>query len=132
VHGAEALQAAEEVSQLLFGKGDPKALSGSALELLGREIPLFAWPGGPSRDTSALIEVISTGKDALFKSKGEARRALDQGGLYVNGERLSKESRTFSSDELLHGRYVLVRKGARSYGLVQIGAEQNSKSEKSD
>ncbi len=128
VHGAQALQAAEEVSQLLFGKGDPKALSASALELLGREIPTFAL-AADQRDSFVVIDVISTGKDALFKSKGEARRALDQGGLYLNGERLAKEPRPLAPDEFLHGKYLLVRKGARSYGLIRIGAPNNDASE---
>jgi tyrosyl-tRNA synthetase len=121
VHGDDALRGAEEVSQLLFGKGDPKTLSKSATAQLEQEIPVFRWEAADPRDTFGLIEVISAGKDALFKSKGEARRALEQGGLYLNGERLGVERAPIVREQLLHGRYLLVRKGSRNYGLVRVG-----------
>ena len=121
VHGDKALAAVEQVSQILFAKGDPRTLSADALTLLGREIPNFRWEVADPRDTYGLLEVISSGKDALFKSKGEARRALEQGGLYMNGERLEIEKREIRREELLPGGRLLVRKGARTYGLVVLG-----------
>lgn len=121
VHGAEALRAAEEVSQLLFGKGDPSSLSKAALALLEKEIPTFLLATAPPHDTFAVLEAISSGPEALFKSKGEARRALEQGGLYLNGERLGKERVDIPANQLLHEKYLLMRKGARSYGLVILG-----------
>ena len=117
VHGGDALAAVEQVSQLLFGKGDARSLSESALALLGQEIPVFAAKHG-ALDTNGLLEVISTGSNALFKSKGEAKRAVAQGGLYVNGERLGTETRAIDSTEFLAGKRLLIRKGARSYALV--------------
>ena len=121
VHGEQALAAVEQVSQLLFGKGDARGLSDDALGLLAREIPVFRWETAQPRDTFGLLEVVSSGKDALFKSKGEARRALEQGGLYLNGERLGVEKREIRREELLTGNRLLLRKGARSYGLVVLG-----------
>ena len=117
VHGADALAAVEQVSQLLFGKGDPRSLSENALALLGQEIPVFAAKHG-ALDTNGLLEVISTGSNALFKSKGEAKRAVAQGGIYINGERLGTEARAIDSTEFLAGKRLLIRKGARSYALV--------------
>jgi tyrosyl-tRNA synthetase len=119
LHGEAAVRAAEEVSQLLFGKGDPTTLSRDALASLEREIPTFA-ASKPELSTFDVIDAVSAGKDALFKSKSEARRALDQGGLYLNGERLSKEPAPVPRERFLHGRYLLVRKGARNYGLVVV------------
>jgi tyrosyl-tRNA synthetase len=121
VHGDEALAAVEQVSQLLFGKGDPRQLSSSALELLGQDIPVFRWDVADPRDTYGLLEVLSAGKDALFKSRGEAKRALEQGGVYLNGERMEAERRVITRSELLPGNRLLVRKGARSYALVVLG-----------
>ena len=121
VHGADALAAVEQVSALLFGKGDARALSPAALELLEKEIPVFSVETAEPRDTFAIIDAISSGKDALFKSKGEARRALAQGGLYLNGERLGTEPAPIAREQFLPGRRLLVRKGARSYGLVVCG-----------
>jgi tyrosyl-tRNA synthetase len=121
VHGEGALRAAEEVSQLLFGKGDPRALSPEALAQLEQEIPTFRLENGDPRDVSALIDAVSAGKDALFKSKSEAKRAIEQGGLYLNGERVAA-NRELSRGDMLHGRYLLVRKGSRSYALVRTSS----------
>ena len=120
VHGAPALQAAEEVSQLLFGKGDPRLLSRDALQLLEREIPTFELADGKELDSQEVINAVSGEGEALFKSRGDARRALEQGGVYLNGERLGAERAPVTRDQLLHGRYLLVRKGARTYGLVRV------------
>ena len=120
VHGTDAFSAVEEVSGLLFGKGEPSKLSAEALDLLEKEIPVFRLEVAEPRDSFAIIDVISSGKDALFKSKGEARRALNQGGLYLNGERLPSEPMPISRDHLLPGRRLLVRKGSRTYGLVVL------------
>ena len=120
VHGSTALRAAEEVSQLLFGKGDPRALSADAFRLLEREIPTFALSATGDIDTQDVINALSGEDEALFKSRGEARRALEQGGVYLNGERLSAERAPVVADQLLHGTYLLVRKGARSYALVRV------------
>ena len=120
VHGRAALQSAEEVSQLLFGKGDPRALSMDALISLEKEIPTFPIETAAPRDVLGLVEALSSGKDALFTSKGEAKRAMEQGGFYLNGERVA-ENRPVERTEFLQGRYVLVRKGSKSYGLVRFG-----------
>ena len=120
VHGSAALKAVEEVSQLLFGKGDPRSLSRQALLLLEQEIPTFELNGGKDFDTQDVINAVSGENDALFKSRGEARRALEQGGVYLNGDRLSVERAAVAPDQLLHGKYLLVRKGARSYALVRV------------
>lgn len=121
VHGDEALAAVEQVSQLLFGKGDARALSEDALALLGQEIPVFdlrTMAKPVVLDTNGLLEIISSGSNALFKSKGEAKRAIAQGGLYINGERLGTETREISASEFLAGKRLLIRKGARNYALV--------------
>jgi tyrosyl-tRNA synthetase len=47
------------------------------------------------------------------------RRMLQQGGVYLNGRRIGPEREPVSSDDLLDGEFVLVRKGAKTYGLVQ-------------
>jgi tyrosyl-tRNA synthetase len=121
VHGADALRAAEEVSQLLFGKGDPRSLSPDALRQLEQEIPTFELRAG-AFDTQDVINAVSGDGNALFKSRGEAKRALEQGGVYLNGARLDAERKPVAPSELLQGRYALLRKGARSYALVRVSA----------
>jgi tyrosyl-tRNA synthetase len=123
VHGDAALKAAEEVSSLLFGGADPKALSRDALLALQLEIPVFSI--APDMDRSELtthdvLEAVCVGPDPLFKSKGDMRRMLEQGGVYLNGRRLGKEREVLSDDDLLGGEFVLIRKGARNYGIVKV------------
>jgi tyrosyl-tRNA synthetase len=111
VHGSSALKDAEDVSALLFGGGDPTALSSSALDALRREIPYFT--AGSVTDPQSIVDAV-TADGALFKSKGDAKRMIQQGGVYLNGQRF--EPGTVVSP--LHGAYVLVRKGSKNYALV--------------
>ena len=116
VHGEEAARVAVEVSALLFGKGDPKSLSAKALQALAEEVPFVRVSSdGVGID---VLDLFASAK--LVASKGAARRLLDQGGLYVNGDRLSASEKTVSRDRLLTGGHLLLRKGAREYALVKV------------
>jgi tyrosyl-tRNA synthetase len=116
VHGEEAARVAGEVSALLFGKGDPKSLSAKALQALAKEVPFVRLSSdGAGVD---VLELFTRAK--LVASKGAARRLLEQGGLYVNGDRLSADDKTLGRDRLLPGGHLLLRKGAREYALVRL------------
>ncbi|HEX5439104.1 MAG TPA: tyrosine--tRNA ligase [Gemmatimonadaceae bacterium] len=117
VHGERAARAAAEVSALLFGGADVSTLSAAALEVLAAEVPFAQLPAPQdgALDTVDLFVAAS-----LAPSRGAARRLLTQGGLYVNGRRLSPTDRTLPTTELLSGRHLLLRKGARSYALVRV------------
>jgi tyrosyl-tRNA synthetase len=119
VHGDKALGAAEEVSGLLFGGADPKSLSRDALLALRLEIPVFTVERKDGLTTYDILEATLVGPDALFSSKADMRRMLQQGGVYLNGRRIGPEREPLAPDDLLGGEFVLVRKGARTYGLVQ-------------
>ena len=120
IHGDGAVRAAEEVSALLFGRGDAAGLSIDALAALAAEIPTATLARGAGIDTDRVLEALTAAPTALFKSKGDARRTVQQGGLYLNGERFPAERQPVADDALLHGRYLLVRKGARSYALLDV------------
>jgi tyrosyl-tRNA synthetase len=119
VHGAEAARVAQELSGLLFAKGDPHGLSSAAIGALAREMPVTETPR-PEGGLAALDVAELFASAGLTKSKGEARRLLDQGGLTVSGRRLAGESRTVQDGDLLAGRYLLLRKGAREYALAKV------------
>ena len=117
VHGADAAHVAAEVSALLFGASDPKTLSAGALEALAKEVPFVR-----ISDDGAGIDVLDLFANAkLVASKGAARRLLEQGGLYVNGDRLSASDKTITRERLLPGGHLLLRKGTRDYALVKVG-----------
>jgi tyrosyl-tRNA synthetase len=116
VHGEDAARVAGEVSALLFGKGDPKSLSAQALNALAKEVPFVR-----VESDGAGIDVLDLfARAKLVASKGAARRLLEQGGLYVNGDRLSASDQTVGRDRLLADGHLLLRKGAREYALVRV------------
>jgi tyrosyl-tRNA synthetase len=120
VHGDKAVSAAEEVSELLFSGAVPKALSRDALLALQLEIPVFTVEPKDELTTYDVLEATLVGPDALFASKGDMRRMLQQGGVYLNGRRLSAERLPLAPDDLLGDEFVLVRKGTKSYALVRV------------
>jgi tyrosyl-tRNA synthetase len=111
VHGADAARVAEEVSRVLFGKADPTSLSEPVLRALSEEVP-FA----EAADAPGLLDALVTLK--LAASKSAARRLVEQGGVYVNGQRANAKT-DLVSVAALAGRYHLLRKGARDYGLIR-------------
>jgi len=113
VHGAEAAKVAEEVSQILFGKGDPTSLGEPVLRALSEEVPFVEVATAP-----ALLDALVALK--LAASKGAARRLVEQGGVYLNGQRAA-QSTELPATAALAGRYYLLRKGARDYGLLRVG-----------
>ncbi|MBK5188461.1 MAG: hypothetical protein JJD97_09450 [Gemmatimonadaceae bacterium] len=117
VHGEKAASAAADVSALLFGRGDAAALSADAIEALKREVP-FKVISAPSNSP---IETFDTFvKAELVPSRGAARRLLEQGGLYSNNRKLGLNDPVLDEHEMLDGRYLLLRKGAREQCLVQF------------
>jgi tyrosyl-tRNA synthetase len=119
VHGEKSVAAAEQVSGLLFGSVEPQSLSTDALHALQAEIPVFTMEPKEDATTQDVLESTLVGGEALFGSKGDMRRMIQQGGVYINGRRLSPEREPLSKDDLLGGEFVLVRKGSKSYGLVK-------------
>jgi tyrosyl-tRNA synthetase len=116
VHGEPAARVAEEVSDSLFGKRDPRALSAEALAALEAEIPFHAIERRAQYDAIELFVAAQ-----LAPSGSAARRLLQQGGLSVNGERLAAEERTVVHERVIGERYFLLKKGARDFALVRTG-----------
>jgi tyrosyl-tRNA synthetase len=119
VHGVTAAKAAADVSALLFAGGDAAALSGDALEALRDEVPFVELPALPAEGMDATDLFVAA---KLAPSKGAAKRLLEQGGLSVNGAKLSVEQRVVRRESMLAGGHLLLRKGAREYALVRVGA----------
>jgi tyrosyl-tRNA synthetase len=104
VHGAEEADKAAAVSA---GFNNPaRSLSAEQLVALTDEIPT-THSAVAGRDLVDLL--VETG---LASSKGEGRRLIAGGGIYVNDVAVG-ESRELGGDDLLHGRYVMLRKGKR-------------------
>src|SRR5215469_2789889 len=113
VHGSAATSAAEEASAVLFG-GSPAGASPQALEFLASEVPTS--PFAPGTD---LVHALAA--TPLASSLSDARRTIGQGAASVNGE-VVREDRPLSEADLLHGRWLVLRKGKRTYHLLDAAS----------
>ena len=115
VHGAGAARAAEQASEILFGRS-PVAAGGDALAVVAAEVPTA--PLGSDEDLAAGIDLVPLLAEAgLASSRGDARRSLEQGAVWVNGDR-AQPGRLIGKGDVLHGRYVVLRKGKKSYAVL--------------
>ena len=120
VHGAETTETVEEATGILFNGTALLGLPLEPFEVLKNEIPFFQIKREPGWNTiSRLIDAL-TGPEGLFQSKKDAKRAIQQGGFYVNHERVGPEQSEIAEGSLLHGRFLLVKKGARNFALVEV------------
>ena len=123
VHGEDAAKMARDVSRLLFDrKADPRSLGSAALQVLREEIPFrrlsaVREAGVNEGQVSVLDMLMETG---LVKSRGDARRQLQQGAVTVNGRKLAADEQTVGAIEAIAGAYYLIRKGARDIALVEV------------
>jgi tyrosyl-tRNA synthetase len=115
VHGAAAAASVAAASAILFGDFDPRRADDNAFAILAHEVPTTAVP---ARDGLSLVDALVLA--GLVKSKSEARRQIEQGGIYVNQQREKDAGRTLAHDDWLAGRSVLLRKGKKDYALLRI------------
>jgi tyrosyl-tRNA synthetase len=115
VHGAEATRRVQEASQALFGRGDLGALDAATLRDAVAELPSASVAAG---DHPVVDLLAATG---LVQSKSAARRAIAEGGAYVNNTKVDGEDATVTGADLLHGRWILLRRGRRSLAAVEVG-----------
>ena len=113
VHGHDATQAAIDASAALFGNGDLAALDAETLRSAVAELPGSASLEGDADVARALVET------GLVKSLGEARRAIDQGGVYVNNAR-AEDATAPLSGLALPGGVVVLRRGKKTLAGVTL------------
>jgi tyrosyl-tRNA synthetase len=116
VHGEVELAAAEQAGQALFGRADLSTLPEATLAAALAEAPHARLPAAGSMP-SVVDALVATG---LAPSRGAARRTVDEGGAYVNNERVTAADEPLRSDMLLHGRWLVLRKGKRSVAGVEL------------
>ncbi len=116
VHGEKETDRAEAAAEALFSENVNELDEALLLEVFG-DAPSSSYPRSSlDGDGLDLVEVfVATG---LVSSKTAARTAVSQGGTYVNNRRRGEAEARLSSDDLLVGRYVLLRRGRRDYHLL--------------
>ncbi|WP_022909925.1 tyrosine--tRNA ligase [Aestuariimicrobium kwangyangense] len=115
VHSVDDRRAAVAAAEALFGKGDLRALPAATVRAVAHEV------GGVELTDGTLPNVV----DALMlagvvDSKGAARRAVDEGGAYLNNEKVTDPERRLVADDLLPGGVALLRRGKRTLGALLL------------
>lgn len=113
VHGEREMAQAVAASQALFGRGSLDELAPETLRAALTEAGLVHLDELP--DVAGLLK-----ESGLVPSMKEARRVIAEGGAYVNNTRISEVDATVSADDLLHGRYLVLRRGKRSFAGVEL------------
>ena len=115
VHGKDATRAVELAAQALFGRAeltelDEKTLAGALSETTIAEIG--------ANDPRTIVDLlVATG---LVESKKAARRAVNEGGAYVNNQRITSDEWQPTNEDLLHGRWLVLRRGKKNFAGVRI------------
>ncbi|MEV4350592.1 tyrosine--tRNA ligase [Actinoplanes sp. NPDC049596] len=116
VHGEEEAAQAIAASQALFGRGSLAELSASTLQAALSEAGLLTLRGDLPNVTTLLKE------SGLVASANEARRTINEGGAYLNNERITDGEAVPAVSSLLHGRFLVLRRGKKSFAGVSYEA----------
>lgn len=115
VHGKDATRAVELATQALFGRAeltelDEKTLAGALSETTIAEIG--------ADDPRTIVDLLVA--SGLVESKKAARRAVNEGGAYVNNQRITSDEWQPTNEDLLHGRWLVLRRGKKNFAGVRI------------
>ncbi len=115
VHGPDATAKVIRASAVLFGAFDAHAADDATFDVLAQEVPTATVAAG---DGLTLVDaVVHAG---LAKSKSEARRSIQQGGIYLNQGRVKDVERRLEPGDWAAGRNVLLRKGKKEFALLRL------------
>jgi tyrosyl-tRNA synthetase len=117
VHGAAECARAVAASRALFGQGELADLDERTLAAALAEVPSVTVEATPSHLPTVVDLLAATG---IAASKSAARRAIAEGGAYLNNQRVLTEEAEPDRSDLLHGRFLVVRRGKRTVAGVEV------------
>ena len=119
VHGEEAVTEAIRASEILFG-GELDGITEATFREVAGEVPTCELSterfGGEGLWLPELLH-----EAGLAQSRGQARKDVKGGGVYVNGKRVDDEQHKLTASDLMFEKYVLLRRGKRNYAVVIAG-----------
>ena len=116
VHGEDACNHVEAASQALFGRGDLSSLDSATLAAALSQVPQTKVEGNAPWGSLADL-MAATG---IVESKSAARRAIKEGGAYLNNAKIQDENFEPGTDDLIHGMFLVLRRGKREIGAVFV------------
>ena len=118
IHGQNARDEAVRASEILFG-GGLEGISEASFNAIAGEVPSKEIEGSKVEGAGTpLVELLVLG--GLCPSKGQARKDIEAGGIYLNNVREANATRTVKTSDLLFGRHLLARKGKRNYVVITV------------
>ena len=116
VHGRAERDAATDAAAALFGRSELRDLDERTLAAVAKELQAPVLPVGGQ--LPSVVDVLAA--SGVVASRSAGRRAIDEGGAYVNNEKVADPDAVLRPEDLLAGRYVVVRRGKRTVGAVQL------------
>lgn len=117
-HGPTALGQAEQAAQVLFG-GSITGLTAEEIKDIFADVPSNTIDAGLLEgDGQPLMEMLITA--GLASSKGDARRSIENGGIYLNNLAVTDPGRKCLSGDTVDGQFIILRKGKKNYHLIKI------------
>jgi tyrosyl-tRNA synthetase len=120
VHGEDECRRAIAASQALFGQGSLSDLDERTLEAVAAEVRA-AKVEAPASGLPPVANLMAAAGTAPTVSA--ARRAIAEGGAYLNNQRVTDPGAVPTADDLLHGRFMILRRGRRTVGAVEVVPE---------
>ena len=116
IHGQNATKETQQASQILFGGGLEGIGENTFNEIVGEVPTVEIEKSKLEGDGMPILELFVT--SSLCQSNGQARKDLQGGGLNLNNERQSDPKQKITTDSLLFGKHLLLRKGKRNYTVI--------------
>lgn len=118
IHGETAVAKAEKAAEVLFG-GDLEGLDAADIADIFADVPSSEVPKSALEGEGASV-VDLLADTGLASSKGDARRSIKGGGIYLNNERVTDRQQTVTLAQSIEGQFVVLRKGRRKYHLLRL------------
>jgi tyrosyl-tRNA synthetase len=118
VHGEHATSQAKAASAALFGQGELRELDLATLDAALGEAPnaSIKLDGDAFPSVAELLVACE-----LVASNSAGRRAINEGGVSINNIKVTSEDHVVSRDDLLHGKWLVLRRGKRTFGGISLG-----------
>jgi tyrosyl-tRNA synthetase len=116
IHGEDETNRVEEAAKALFGQSELKELDVKTLQSALSELPKVELTKGV--DLPSWVDLITSA--GVVESKSAARRIIKEGGAYLNNMKVPSEEFAPSKDDLLHGKFLVLRKGKRDLAAVEV------------
>lgn len=117
IHGQEGLRKAVQAKETLFG-GEIKDLNDADLSQIFKDVPNCSLSFSALDEGLPLVDAMV--QASLSKSKGEARRTIQQGGGYINNQRVEDVDRGLTRADLASETVIVLRSGKRKYALLKF------------